>query len=263
MPASRRLDPDELAALEEERDFLLASIQDLEREHTAGDLGDDDLRTLGDDYTSRAAEVIRAIDERRAAFTHARRPRSAGRIAGVVAVVALFAMGAGALVAQAAGRRQSGETISGSGAIPRTPSQDANRCIPLTQGNKPSEAIRCYQAVLERDPANPVALTYLGWTLVLSSGDLDAASRARALRSAVGFLGRAVESDPRYPDARVFRAIVATRSGDVAAADRELDILERLNPPADVAALARPLRQEVDTALRRSTTTTPTTTGGG
>src|SRR4051794_35217879 len=72
------LDPDELAALEEQRDFLLASIVDLDREHDAGDLEDDDYRTLKDDYTARAAEVLRAIDERHAAFADAKRPRSLG-----------------------------------------------------------------------------------------------------------------------------------------------------------------------------------------
>ena len=42
--SSARLDPDELALLEEERDHLLASIDDLEREHDAGDLDDEDYR---------------------------------------------------------------------------------------------------------------------------------------------------------------------------------------------------------------------------
>ena len=60
----RELDPDTLAALEEQRDFLLASIADLDREHAAGDLSDDDARELRDDYTARAAEVIRSIDAR-------------------------------------------------------------------------------------------------------------------------------------------------------------------------------------------------------
>ena len=61
------LDPDELAALEEQRDFLLRSLADLDREHDAGDLEDDDYQTLKDDYTARAADVLRAIEERRAA----------------------------------------------------------------------------------------------------------------------------------------------------------------------------------------------------
>ena len=48
-------DPDSLAHLEEEREFLLRSLRDLEREREAGDIDDDDYRTLHDDYTARAA----------------------------------------------------------------------------------------------------------------------------------------------------------------------------------------------------------------
>ncbi len=40
----RELDPDALAALEEERDFLLRSLEDLEREYAAGDVDDSDFR---------------------------------------------------------------------------------------------------------------------------------------------------------------------------------------------------------------------------
>ena len=54
-------DGDERAALEEERDFLLASLDDLERERAAGDVDDHDYRTLRADYTARAAAVLRAL----------------------------------------------------------------------------------------------------------------------------------------------------------------------------------------------------------
>ena len=62
MSPSRPLDPDALVALEEQRDFLLRSIEDLDRELAAGDLDADDHRTLRDDYTARAAALIRSID---------------------------------------------------------------------------------------------------------------------------------------------------------------------------------------------------------
>ncbi len=48
--------------LEEERDFLLRSLEDLEAEHQAGDLDDGDYVTLKDDYTARAARVLRALN---------------------------------------------------------------------------------------------------------------------------------------------------------------------------------------------------------
>ena len=64
-PSRRELDPDALAALEEERDFLLRSLRDLEREHDVGDVDDHDYEVLKDDYTARAATVLRSIETRR------------------------------------------------------------------------------------------------------------------------------------------------------------------------------------------------------
>ena len=96
---STRLDPDALAALEQQRDFLLASLRDLDREHDAGDLDEIDHQTLRDDYTARTAEVLRAIDAQEEAFAAARRPRSPKRTAmWFVGVVAFAVIGVGALV---------------------------------------------------------------------------------------------------------------------------------------------------------------------
>ena len=53
---------DRLAALEDERRFLLRSLADLDREHDAGDVDDSDYETLKDGYTTRAAVVLRNIE---------------------------------------------------------------------------------------------------------------------------------------------------------------------------------------------------------
>src|ERR671910_13970 len=74
----RALGPDTLAALEEQRDFLLRSLADLEREHRAGDVDDHDYATLKDDYTARAARTIRAIEAHQARVAAARRGRGRG-----------------------------------------------------------------------------------------------------------------------------------------------------------------------------------------
>jgi tetratricopeptide (TPR) repeat protein len=47
----------------EERDFFLRSLQDLDREYEAGDIEADDYAALKDDYTSRAAAVLRRLAE--------------------------------------------------------------------------------------------------------------------------------------------------------------------------------------------------------
>src|SRR5690349_19733038 len=49
-------------ALEEERDFCLRSLRDLEAEHAAGDLDDADYETLRESYVARAAVAIRGLD---------------------------------------------------------------------------------------------------------------------------------------------------------------------------------------------------------
>ena len=64
--ALTRREPDALtvrprSVLEEERDFFLRSLRDLEVEHNAGDIDDADYDALKDDYTVRAATVIRQL----------------------------------------------------------------------------------------------------------------------------------------------------------------------------------------------------------
>ena len=106
------VDPDRLATLEEERSFLLRSLRDLDAEHAAGDVDEDDYVTLRDGYTKRAADVMREIDDGRAHLPQ-RRPASWSRRLGVAAVVAAVAAGAGILVARSSGDRLEGEEITG------------------------------------------------------------------------------------------------------------------------------------------------------
>src|SRR6476646_635957 len=106
------MNPDRLAELEEERRFLLRSINDLDREHQYGDVDDHDYQVLRDGYTARAATVLRAIEEgqEKVAQGKPRRPKViAAWIIGTVAVASL----AGWLVARSSGQRLPGQSISG------------------------------------------------------------------------------------------------------------------------------------------------------
>ena len=47
---------------EEQRDFLLASLRDLERERAAGDVDTADYEALRSSYTARAADIIRRLE---------------------------------------------------------------------------------------------------------------------------------------------------------------------------------------------------------
>jgi tetratricopeptide (TPR) repeat protein len=222
--SSSKLDPDELALLEEERDHLLSSLEDLEREHDAGDLDDDDYRTLRDDYTVRASEVLAAIEDRRA-LVEARRTRTGGRgrtVATVVGVVALAAV-AGVLVATNSGQRGGG-VISGAVDTQRA------RLATCQQASfqDPEAGVECYDEILADAPDNVEALTYRGWAQI----------RLDEVAEGAADLERAVQIDPDYADARVFRAVVAKRGGDYELAAEEIDRFYRNDPsPAAIQVL--------------------------
>src|SRR5437763_13791972 len=107
------VDRDVLADLEEQRRFLLQSLKDLDRERDAGDIDDDDYRTLKDDYTARAAAVLHAIEDSKTGMVEqrqTRRRRSTKVTAFVVTGVVAVAIGGGVLVASTSGQRAPGQT---------------------------------------------------------------------------------------------------------------------------------------------------------
>ena len=229
----RALSPDRLVELEHERDFLLTSLVDLESEHAAGDLGDTDFEQLHADYTVRTADTIRQIESRNAMATAAAPERSRTRsIAWVVGILA-FAMGAGWLLAQAAGERGVDDEITGN--IDASPRQRVFECQELDRQQQIQEANECFSEVLVADPRNVEALAYRGWLLVRVSGSAERlgeeAQAAEILVSAKASLDEAVSIDPRYADARAFRVIVYNAEGDLEAACAEFAELVDLDPP--------------------------------
>ena len=245
------LDPDELAALEEQRDFLLASIKDLDREHAAGDLEDDDYQTLKDDYTARAAEVLRAIDEQRAAFADARRPRSLARTFAWVAGIALFALVSGVMVAKAMGARGAGETSSGGITVEETATQKANACIDKmsTDANAASE---CFEKLIAQDNENAVALAWSAWLLSLSADNFEGVDKATAQALAAVRLDTAVDVAPNYSYARAFRAVVAYRNGRLDDAEAYLQDFKDHDPSADAAQVIEQMDLEANIAEARA-----------
>ncbi len=238
-----RLDPDRLAAMEEERDFLLRSLDDLDAEHRAGDLDDADYQALRDDYTVRAATVIRAIEDHRDALAEVRAGRSGTttrRLAWIVGVAATAIL-AGVLLAQAAGERGVGDSLTGS--IDESLRDRVLECQQLGQGGADGleASLQCFDEVLDQDPNNVEALTYRGWyvSLVAASardqGLLDQADQLYDV--AQTFVERAIDVDPTYPDARAFRAVIADRQGDPERACAELAALAALDAPPMMAQL--------------------------
>ena len=271
-PARVAADADTTAALEEQRDFLLRSLDDLRREHDAGDVDDTDFRALEDDYTARAARVIRAMEARRSASAseaaaadraagrrasgRGRRAPSSRRRVAIAAGVAAFAVLAGVLVAQAAGRRGGDDTITGD--VRDTTRTELDEAVQLAAQQDYDGAIAIYDEVLAEEPDNVEALTFKGWFQFLSGDE-----------SGVVTLIDAVETDSEYPAAHAFLAVVFQRLGRPETALLELDRLDALNPPEDILALVEGLREELEAEVAdgggagagATTPTTPAPTG--
>ncbi len=241
---ARPLDPDALAALEEERDFLLGSLDDLEREFDAGDVDEVDYVALKDDYTARAAATIRAIDDGKASFASVPSRQSRAKTLGIAAAVVLVAVLTGVVMAQASGRRGSNDGLTGDiNASVRTQVRD---CIASeATETDPIAVLECYDAVLDLDPDNVQALTYRGWFLARTAFQAGPAGD-ELLDSAVVFLDEAIAADPTFGDARVFRAVVHDRQGEVDDALAQLDVFDELDAPPDAQQLADSLRERLE-----------------
>jgi tetratricopeptide (TPR) repeat protein len=253
------LDPDALAALEEQRDFLLRSLEDLEREHDAGDVDHADYLALKDDYTARAAQVIRAIESRQSAFAARAEARSLPprRVVAIVAVVVALGLAAGWLVAASSGERGPGDQITGdirTGSIEELARarQHFARALQAESGQEAvaayQQAIESYERVLEVQPDNVEALTYRGWLLHTLATQASASSPETAAdlrEQALEWLDRAVAADSGYVDARIFRAIVLEGAGRPADALADLEAVDAAGIPPDMGDMVDGLRDRI------------------
>lgn len=232
MSPSTRFDPDALASLESERDFLLRSIADLETEREAGNLDEERYRALKDDYTARAAAVLRSIEEGRdAGPAPAPVPRKRKLFTG--GAVLAFIVVAGLLLNAAAGKRHDGQTITGNAQSSGAQSGDARRAALerqvqdhpddptahlvyaryLLEVQDWTEAVKQYLAAAKLDPKNPEANAYAGWMLfnVAQSPNADPNTAGELIDGAVARLDAAVAASADYADAYFFRGMVQFR----------------------------------------------------
>ncbi len=202
----------------EELDFLLRSLDDLEDELAAGDIDADDYETLKADYTRRAADAIRAEGLATGpASVEADRSwiRVLAWVGGTLAVVAL----AGLLVNQFSGARGTSGSITGD--IRTSTREMLGEAQQLAASGDTQGAIDVYDEVLELQPTNVEALAYRGWFLRLSGSPEDAQASVE----------EAVALDPDYADARVFAASIAADLGEEEAARAHLEAFDELNAP--------------------------------
>jgi len=155
-----------------------------------------------------------------------------------ISMVCLLAIGLGFFVANIAGSRNSGDSVSGE--IRMSP-----RTLMIKASVAPrEEAIEIYDQVLELQPSNVEALAYRGWMSWLG-GEAE---------NSLYDIGNAIEIDSSYPDARAFRAIINFRRGSVEEASEDLLTLDSLEPPPvikDLLASSR-FRESVSSELAKS-----------
>ena len=258
-------------ALEEERLFLLRSLDDLEQERLAGDLDDEDYEALKSGYTARAAQVIRLLDGTNiedsnsvlSAKDSTEQSRSAAprwRRVATITAVAGSAIVLGLVVARSAGTRVPGQSVTG-----EIRSADGGTRLKVTRllseaqtflNDQPVEAVKRYDEVLKLDPNNVEALSYRGWIVRNAARSANAAD---LLDEAERFLNRAVAADPGDPTARLFRGILLFRDrGNAAAAVADLQYALDHNPPPEM----RPQIESVlaDAQAANAEPTNPTTT---
>jgi tetratricopeptide (TPR) repeat protein len=251
---------DSRAGLEEEREFLLRSLDDLEHEWAAGELEQADYLALKDDYTARAASVLRAIEasDSRQRGPVGSRPDPVGTrrrwkpVLTAVTVLA-FAVGAGLLVARSSGERLPDEPATGdiTATGPSTQvARDLARARRLIGDGKTLDAIKVYDEVLDRQPDQVEALAYRGWLVRLAGRQ----SGSRELMDkGLDYLNRAVAVDPSYPDAHFFRGMMLYQDkADPAGAAAEFRAFLSNNPPRGMVRLVEDVlrRAEADAAGR-------------
>ena len=162
--------------LADEREFLLRSLDDADRERAAGDLSDEDHAVLVARDSARLAEVeaeLAALVPEPAGTRTGRRPRSGPerrplplwRRMGIVAACLLIAAGVVILVAHFVQARQPGQASSGSVSLSQAQlieQQLEQALVQNNQGNTKA-ALELYDKVLTEDPSNPAALAYAGY----------------------------------------------------------------------------------------------------
>ncbi|MBI2169972.1 MAG: tetratricopeptide repeat protein [Actinobacteria bacterium] len=190
---------DDLTAtwLDEEREFLLRSIEDLDRERAEGNLDDADYQLLRDEYTARAAAVlgVRSGDGESAPEPPPDRTRW-----WIVSGVVVFAVVAAVLLARSLGERLPGDTVTGNEQI-RNPLSQADE---LLARGEAADALRLYDEAAAADPGDAEPRAKAAF-VVFNAGLVD---------EALSRLQEAELADPAFADTYFFRALVLVQGKD-------------------------------------------------
>jgi cytochrome c-type biogenesis protein CcmH/NrfG len=284
-----KLDPDRRRELEDERDFLMKSLDDLELEHESGGIDEESYTELHDDYTARAAAVIRTLrDGIDVTPTKAARPpQQTRRRVLTVSVVLVFAIAVGLSLALALGARLPGQTSSGNSqaSAPSTTNAAgkalAQRIDQLQKqvNASPNDydlrlqladayasnadlptAIKQWDAAITIDKSRPEAQALIGRALYLVSEQMtDKTAQQQAVSEALAAEETAITNDPNYADAYFYRGVIRAGLAQYAASQADLQLYLVKAPDGQWTNQAHSLLAQVTTALESPSTTVPPT----
>jgi len=219
--------------MEEEKQTALRALRELEFEHDAGHISEDDYASLRARYEQEVAAVLSELDrlgpsappgpalrlEREAGspadtVTRGWRHPAALSVAAIVLLIFGITLGVG-IVRYAEPDRMAATPVPGAATV-AAPAPGAPRATPIPPEvlermlsaartalfeGRYGEAMSAYQAVLKRYPQNVDAITHLGLILALGGG---AEHADRALET----FDRALAIDPTYAPALFYRGQV-------------------------------------------------------
>ena len=250
---------DDREELEQERDFLLQSLDDLEAEHDSGGIDDESYQQLHDDYTARAAATIRALrdgvdarPEPARACRAAPTPRGHLRRRGVRAGRRLRARGSARRPAAGADRVRQHPVVErgGRGQAPRSHDQDPAKPrsmrIPTTttRGSRSPTRTRprATSGTRSHSPTPrsrstrtaPEAHANAGRLLYIASESIkNKDTQVQFVTEASAAFNTALEKNPEYAEAYFFRAVLefATAQLTRAQADLQMYLVKAANGP--------------------------------
>jgi len=289
------IDKQRRAQLEEERDFLMKSLDDLELEKESGGIDDESYAALHDDYTARLAATLRSLRDDVDVVpkeTPAPKSRTRKRVV-LVALVVVFAIIAGVSLAYAVGARLPGQMGTGNSqassstklsaadkaklaklkrAIIDLQNQvnaspdDYNLRLKLSlayeQNDDLLNALKQSDSAITIDANRPEGHANSARLLYLISSQLPAQSaQQQYIAQALAGFSKAIEVDPNYADAYFFRAVLYYASlRDFARAQIDLQNYLVLDPAGKWQDKAHSLLADATKQLESpSTTTVPPT----
>jgi tetratricopeptide (TPR) repeat protein len=271
--------------LEDEREFLLRSIDDAAREHDAGDLSDADYEVLAARDRSRLADVEAELAalapeapeapvDTEAAVPDAtpRRRYGTGRRVGIVVFCLFILAGAVILVDHAVSPAAPGQAPSGTVTLSKAQKVEDQLAAAavLTNDGEDEQALELYNKVLTEDPDDPYALAVGGWLEWNAGVTGKSATLVRAGRQAEN---KAVRVAPQFYGGHLYLGLILLDQDDNAAGaitqftaflhddptSAELKSFAAQIAPA-WAQVHQPLPAKLAAAAASSSTTTTTTT---